>query len=151
MGDAKTSLSVSIREKDMRNMEPLLKSAANRPTWSWHHIRQPHIREYEAGESGANFTSVSNSAAGYPTSYRIHRDQNFMGEFCVKLFKSRRILIHHCISEYGETPNSKQKKWGNVCIFVCQGIRLAPVPCKTQENLQDLRSKTQLFKRWVMW
>ena len=28
------------------------------PTWSWHQIRQPHIREYEAGESGANFTSV---------------------------------------------------------------------------------------------
>ena len=120
MGDAKTFLSVSIREKDVRNMEPLLKSAAN-------------------------------SAARYPTSYRIHRDQNFMGEFCVKLFKSRLILIHHCISEYGETPNSKQKKWGNVCIFVCQGICLAPVPCKTQENLQDLRSKTQLFKWWVMW
>ena len=28
-------------------------------TWSWHQIRQPHIREYEAGESGANFTLVS--------------------------------------------------------------------------------------------
>ena len=25
------------------------------------HIRWPHIREYEAGESGANFTSVNNS------------------------------------------------------------------------------------------
>ena len=29
------------------------------PTWSWHQIRQPHIREYEAGESGANFTLVA--------------------------------------------------------------------------------------------
>ena len=28
-------------------------------TWSWHQIRQPHIREYEAGESGANFTLVN--------------------------------------------------------------------------------------------
>ena len=32
------------------------------PTWSWHQIRQPHIREYEAGESGANFTLVMRSA-----------------------------------------------------------------------------------------
>ena len=33
-----------------------------KPTWSWHQIRQPHIREYEAGESGANFTLVLNRA-----------------------------------------------------------------------------------------
>ena len=33
-------------------------SIGSQPTWSWHQIRQPHIREYEAGESGANFTSV---------------------------------------------------------------------------------------------
>ena len=110
MDDAQTSLGVSFREKDVRNMEPLQESAEN-------------------------------SAAGYPTSHRTHRDQNFMCEFGVKLFEIRRILTHHCIREYGETLNSKQKRWGNVCIFVGQGIRLVPLPSKTQENLQDLRSK----------
>ena len=34
--------------------------AGGRPTWSWHQIRQPHIREYEVSESGVNFTSVRN-------------------------------------------------------------------------------------------
>ena len=35
-------------------------SATYVPTWSWHQVRQPHIREYEAGKSGANFTSGKN-------------------------------------------------------------------------------------------
>ena len=39
------------------------------------HIRWPHIREYEAGESGANFTSVS---------YRTIPLTK--GQYCVKCF-----------------------------------------------------------------
>ena len=38
--------------------KPYYHAIVKQPTWSWHQIRQPHIREYEAGESGANFTSV---------------------------------------------------------------------------------------------
>ena len=83
---------------------------------------------------------AENSTAGYPTSYRIYHDQYFICEFCLKLSNSRLILTRHCISEYDETLNSKHK-WRNVCIFVWQSTRLASVPSKTQENLEDLRSK----------
>ena len=34
---------------------------------------------------------AENSAAGYPTSYGIHHDQNFICELCLKLLDNRRI------------------------------------------------------------
>ena len=53
--------------------------------------------------------SAENSAARYPTSNRIHQDQNLVYKFCLKLVNNGRILTRHCISEYRETLNSKQK------------------------------------------
>ena len=99
-------------------------------------FREKDVRNMEPVQK-----STENSAAGYLTTYRIHRDQNFMCEFWVKLFKSC-ILIHHCINEYGETLNSEQKS--REMFSFLYGKAYAWRQCllsKTQENLQDLRNK----------
>ena len=106
-----------------------------RMCWRWKHCRKVH----------------RTVLPDIPTSYRIHRDQNFMCQFCVKLFTSRHILTHHCTNEYGETLNFKQTIGGNVCIFFV--AEHTPGFSAWQDTREPARSmwQTQLFKLWVMW
>ena len=58
------------------------------------HIRWPHIREYEAGESGANFTSVNylpfHCGSFYPP---LHCDRMFHQTVCMDCSKRQNRLI----------------------------------------------------------
>ena len=56
---------LSLWNEESPGEKSLLEIAESWSTRSWHQIRQPHIREYEAGDSGANFTSVDYRANPY--------------------------------------------------------------------------------------